>query len=155
MRCGYTVVPKELIAVTRDGREVQLNGLWNRRQCTKYNGASYITQCGAAAIYTPEGKAQVIDTINYYKENASMMRSGLETAGFTVYGGIDAPYIWLKTPCGMGSWEFFDRLLHEVNVVGTPGVGFGPSGEGYFRLTAFGQHDATAEAMERIRNWKL
>lgn len=155
VRCGYTVVPKELIAVTRDGREVQLNGLWNRRQCTKFNGASYITQCGAAAIYTPEGKAQVIDTINYYKENASMMRSGLEAAGFTVYGGIDAPYIWLKTPCGMGSWEFFDRLLHEVNVVGTPGVGFGPSGEGYFRLTAFGQHDATAEAMERIRNWKL
>ena len=155
VRCGYTVVPKEVIATTADGREVQLNGLWNRRQCTKFNGASYITQRGAAAIYTPEGRAQVLETIGYYKENAAMMRSGLEVAGFTVYGGVDAPYIWLKTPDGMGSWEFFDRLLHEVNVVGTPGVGFGPSGEGYFRLTAFGRHEATAEAMERIRNWKL
>ena len=155
VRCGYTVVPKEVIATTADGREVQLNGLWNRRQCTKFNGASYITQRGAAAIYTPEGRAQVLETIGYYKENAAMMRSGLEAAGFTVYGGVDAPYIWLKTPDGMGSWEFFDRLLHEVNVVGTPGVGFGPSGEGYFRLTAFGRHEATAEAMERIRNWKL
>lgn len=155
VRCGYTVVPKEVIATTADGREVQLNGLWNRRQCTKFNGASYITQRGAAAIYTPEGRAQVLETIGYYKENAAMMRSGLEAAGFTVYGGVDAPYIWLKTPDGMGSWEFFDRLLHEVNIVGTPGVGFGPSGEGYFRLTAFGRHEATAEAMERIRNWKL
>lgn len=155
VRCGYTVVPKEVIATTADGREVQLNGLWNRRQCTKFNGASYITQRGAAAIYTPEGRAQVLETIGYYKENAAMMRLGLETAGFTVYGGVDAPYIWLKTPDGMGSWEFFDRLLHEVNIVGTPGVGFGPSGEGYFRLTAFGRHEATAEAMERIRNWKL
>ncbi len=155
VRCGYTVVPKEVVATTADGQQVQLNGLWNRRQCTKFNGASYITQRGAAAIYTPEGRAQVIETINYYKENAKMMREGLEATGFTVYGGIDAPYIWLKTPDGMGSWEFFDRLLHDVNVVGTPGVGFGPSGEGYFRLTAFGQHEATAEAMERIRKWQL
>ncbi len=155
VRCGYTVVPKEVVAMTADGREVQLNGLWNRRQCTKFNGASYITQRGAAAIYTPEGKNQVMETINYYKENACMMRAGLEAAGFTVYGGVDAPYIWLKTPGGMGSWEFFDRLLNEVSVVGTPGVGFGPSGEGYFRLTAFGGHEATAEAMERIRNWQL
>lgn len=155
VRCGYTVVPKEVTAATADGTRVQLNGLWNRRQCTKFNGASYITQRGAAAIYTPEGRSQVIETINYYKENARVMRSGLEAVGFTVYGGIDAPYIWLKTPDGIGSWEFFDRLLNEVNVVGTPGVGFGPSGEGYFRLTAFGGHEATAEAMERIRNWQL
>ena len=155
VRCGYTVVPKEVTAATADGTRVQLNGLWNRRQCTKFNGASYITQRGAAAIYTPEGRSQVIETINYYKENARVMRSGLEAVGFTVYGGVDAPYIWLKTPDGIGSWEFFDRLLNEVNVVGTPGVGFGPSGEGYFRLTAFGGHEATAEAMERIRNWQL
>ncbi len=155
VRCGYTVVPKEVTAAAADGTRIQLNGLWNRRQCTKFNGASYITQRGAAAIYTPEGHAQVVETINYYKENARMMRGGLEAAGFTVYGGVDAPYIWLKTPDGIGSWEFFDRLLNEVNVVGTPGVGFGPSGEGYFRLTAFGGHEATAEAMERIRKWQL
>ena len=155
VRCGYTVVPKEVTAAAADGTRIQLNGLWNRRQCTKFNGASYITQRGAAAIYTPEGHAQVVETINYYKENARMMRGGLEAAGFTVYGGVDAPYIWLKTPDGIGSWEFFDRLLNEVNVVGTPGVGFGPSGEGYFRLTAFGGHEVTAEAMERIRKWQL
>ena len=155
VRCGYTVVPMEVTATTADGRQVQLNGLWNRRQCTKFNGASYITQRGTAAIYTPEGRSQVIETINYYKENARMMKAGLEATGFTVYGGVDAPYIWLKTPDGIGSWEFFDRLLGEVNVVGTPGVGFGPSGEGYFRLTAFGRHEDTAEAMERIRNWQL
>ena len=156
VRCGYTVVPKEVTAFKLDGEErVPLNPLWNRRQCTKFNGTSYITQRGAEAIYTPEGKKQVKATIDYYMENARIMREGLQTAGFTVYGGVNAPapYIWLKTPDGMGSWRFFEQLLYEVNVVGTPGVGFGPSGEGYLRLTAFGQREDCVEAMRRIKTW--
>lgn len=153
VRCGYTVVPKELTAATLDGERVSVNKLWNRRQCTKFNGTSYITQRGAEAIYTAEGKAQVKATIDYYMENARIMREGLQSAGFKVYGGVNAPYIWLKTPDNTGSWRFFEQLLYEVNVVGTPGVGFGPSGEGYLRLTAFGEREDCIEAMRRIRMW--
>ncbi|MCD8318646.1 MAG: LL-diaminopimelate aminotransferase [Paraprevotella sp.] len=154
VRCGYTVVPKELTAATLDSDErVPLNRLWNRRQCTKFNGTSYITQRGAEAIYTPEGKAQVKATIDYYMENARIMREGLSAAGFKVYGGVNAPYIWMKTPDGIDSWRFFDQLLYEVNVVGTPGVEFGPSGEGYLRLTAFGQRKDCEAAMARIEKW--
>lgn len=152
VRCGYVVVPKELKGYTESGSEVLLNKLWNRRQCTKFNGASYITQRGAEAIYTEEGRRQINENISYYQENAKIIRSGLEEAGFTVYGGVNAPYIWLKLPDGVKSWDFFDKLLNEVAVVGTPGVGFGPSGEGYFRLTAFGSRENTKEAMERIKN---
>lgn len=151
VRCGYTVVPEKVTARTEDGRRVALNPLWNRRQCTKFNGTSYITQRGAEAIYTPEGRRQVEETIAYYKENARIMREGFREAGLTVYGGVNSPYLWLKAPEGMTSWEFFDHLLHEMNVVGTPGSGFGPSGEGYLRLTAFGQREDCLEAMERIR----
>ena len=153
VRCGYTVVPKELTAATLDGERVSVNKLWNRRQCTKFNGTSYITQRGAEAIYTAEGKAQVKATIDYYMENARIMREGLQSAGFKVYGGVNAPYIWLKTPDNTGSWRFFEQLLYEVNIVGTPGVGFGPSGEGYLRLTAFGEREDCIEAMRRIRMW--
>lgn len=153
VRCGYTIVPKEVMAVTESGGRVPLNHLWNRRQCTKFNGTSYITQRGAEAIYTSEGRQQIQETIRYYMENARIMRQGLQAAGFQVYGGVNAPYIWLKTPEGTTSWQFFDRLLHEVHIVGTPGVGFGPSGEGYFRLTAFGQREDTLRAMERIARW--
>ena len=153
MRCGYTVVPKELTAATLGGERIPLNKLWNRRQCTKFNGTSYITQRGAEAIYTPEGKRQIKETIDYYMNNARTMKEGLETAGLKVYGGVNAPYIWLKTPNGVGSWKFFEQMLYEANVVGTPGVGFGPSGEGYIRLTAFGKYEDCVEAMRRIRNW--
>ncbi len=152
VRCGYVVVPKELKGYTESGKEVFLNKLWNRRQCTKFNGASYITQRGAEAIYTEEGRKQINENINYYQENAKIIREGLKEAGFTVYGGVNAPYIWIKLPDGVKSWDFFDRLLNEVAVVGTPGVGFGPNGEGYFRLTAFGSRENTKEAMERIKN---
>ena len=145
-RCAYTVVPMEL---ERDG--VKLNALWNRRQCTKFNGVPYVIQRGAAAVYTEEGQRQIKETIAYYQENARVIREGLTEAGLTCFGGVNAPYIWLKTPDGMGSWEFFDKLLKEANVVTTPGAGFGPSGEGYIRLTAFGDADATKEAVARIR----
>ena len=145
-RCSYTVVPMEL---ERDG--AKLNALWNRRQCTKFNGVPYVIQRGAAAVYTEEGQRQIKETIAYYQENARVIREGLTEAGLTCFGGVNAPYIWLKTPDGMGSWEFFDKLLKEANVVTTPGAGFGPSGEGYIRLTAFGDADATKEAVARIR----
>lgn len=145
-RCAYTVVPMEL---ERDG--AKLNSLWNRRQCTKFNGVPYVIQRGAAAIYTEEGKAQIRENIAYYQNNAKVILEGLTEAGLTCYGGVNAPYIWLKTPDGVGSWEFFDRILQEANVVTTPGAGFGPSGEGYIRLTAFGDADATREAVERIK----
>ena len=145
-RCGYTVVPKEL---ERDGQS--LNAMWNRRQCTKFNGASYIIQRGAAAIYTEEGERQIEETLAYYRNNAREIKEGLEAVGFTVYGAVNSPYIWCKTPEGVGSWEFFDKLLTEANIITTPGAGFGPSGEGYVRLTAFGDADATVEAMERIK----
>ncbi len=153
VRCGYTVVPKELTAATIEGERVPLNQLWNRRQCTKFNGTSYITQRGAEAIYTPEGREQIKANIDYYMQNARTMKESLEAAGLKVYGGVNAPYIWLKTPDGIGSWRFFEQMLYEANVVGTPGVGFGPSGEGYLRLTAFGSHEDCVEAMRRIRNW--
>ena len=152
VRCGYVVIPKELKGKTKSGEEVSLNKLWNRRTCTKFNGTPYITQRAAEATYTEEGKKQIKENINYYLENARIIREGLEKAGFKVYGGINSPYIWLKIPEGMSSWEFFDKLLEEANVVGTPGSGFGPHGEGYFRLTAFNTKENTIEAIERIKN---
>lgn len=153
VRCGFTIVPNELTALSDKGEEIQLNPLWNRRQCTKFNGVSYITQRGAEATYTPEGKKQIEETIQYYMANAKLMRETLASVGLEVYGGENAPYIWLKTPDNLSSWEFFEKLLHEVHIVGTPGAGFGPSGEGYFRLTAFGNHEDCKKAMERIKNW--
>ena len=150
VRCGYTIVPKEVTAATKDGRRVALNPLWNRRQCTKFNGTSYIQHRAAEAIYTPEGKAQVRATIDYYMANARLMRESLTKMGYEVYGGVNAPYIWLRCPNGMTSWQFFDFLLQGPHIVGTPGVGFGPSGEGYFRLTAFGRREDCEEAMRRL-----
>lgn len=152
LRCGYTVVPKELTARTADGTRVALNPLWNRRQCTKFNGTAYIVQRAAEAIYTPEGKAQVRETIDYYMGNAHLMRRALTEAGFQVYGGTDAPYLWLRTPDGTATWDFFGQLLDRINVVSTPGVGFGPAGEGYVRLTAFGRREDCEEAMRRLRS---
>lgn len=146
VRLGYTVVPKDLI---RGG--VALHSLWARRHGTKYNGAPYIVQRAGEAVYSPEGKKQLADQVAYYMKNAAYIRQGLSDAGYTVYGGVNAPYIWLKAPNGMTSWEFFDYLLETANIVGTPGSGFGPSGETYFRLTAFGQYENTVEAIERIR----
>ena len=151
MRCGYTVVPEEVTASDIDGRRIALNPLWNRRQCTKFNGASYVTQRGAEAVYSPEGRKQVRDTIDYYMENARLMREALAAAGQRVYGGVNAPYLWWKTPQGLSSWKFFEKLLYEAQVVCTPGVGFGPSGEGFVRLTAFGRREDCLEAMRRIR----
>ena len=155
LRCGYMVIPEEVKGYTKDGKEVQLKKLWNRRTCTKFNGASYIIQRAAEAIYTEEGKKQIKENINYYLENARIIKDSLKDTGFNVYGGDNAPYIWLRVPQNMTSWEFFDKLLEEVNVVGTPGSGFGPSGEGYFRLTAFATRENTIEAMGRIKNWKI
>ena len=132
-----------------------LHRLWNRRQCTKFNGTSYITQRGAEAVYSPEGRKQVRETIDYYMGNAQLMCDTLRRAGFNVYGGVNSPYLWVKTPDGIGSWEFFDRLLRDVHVVGTPGVGFGPSGEGYLRFTSFGSREDCREAMDRIAAWKV
>jgi len=151
VRCGYTVVPKALKATDADGNKVSLNRLWNRRQCTKFNGASYISQRGAAAIYTPEGRRQATDAVEYYMENARVLREGLIEACFEVFGGVDAPYVWIKTPGEMTSWEFFDLLLEKANVAGTPGSGFCPAGEGYFRLTAFNTHENTVRAIGRIK----
>lgn len=151
VRCGYTVVPKELTAATLEGDRIPLNRLWNRRQCTKFNGTSYITQRAAEAVYSAEGKIQIKETIDYYMTNAQIMKEGLEAAGLKVYGGVNAPYLWVKTPNGLSSWRFFEQMLYEANVVGTPGVGFGPSGEGYIRLTAFGERNDCIEAMRRIK----
>lgn len=145
-RCAYTVVPKQL---QRGG--ASLNAMWNRRQCTKFNGVPYVTQRGAEAVYSAEGKAQVKENLAYYQRNAAVIFNGLKNAGLTVSGGVNSPYIWCKTPDGLSSWEFFDRLLEHANVVTTPGAGFGPSGEGYIRLTAFGAAEATEEAVERIK----
>ena len=144
-RCGYTVVPKELVR-----QNVSLNQMWARRQSTKFNGTAYVIQRGAEAVYTAAGQAQVKANIAYYLENAATIRSGLAGAGLTVYGGENAPYIWCKTPAGLDSWSFFDQLLQKAHVVTTPGAGFGPNGEGYIRLTAFGDKDATAQAVARI-----
>lgn len=154
IRCGCTVVPKDLVVKVSDGTEVHLNNLWNRRQCTKFNGTSYITQRAAEAIYSPEGKKQIRETINYYMSNAKFMRESLNALGYQTFGGENAPYIWLKTPDGISSWEFFDMILHELSIVTTPGVGFGPSGEGYIRLTAFGNKQQTEEAIHRFQQWK-
>ena len=155
VRCGYTVVPKELTAATLEGERIPLNRMWNRRQCTKFNGTSYITQRGAEAIYTPEGKKQVKAIIQYYMANARIMKETLESTGLKVFGGENAPYLWVKAPGEVSSWKFFEQMLYEANVVGTPGVGFGPSGEGYIRLTAFGERADCEEAMKRIRKWLL
>ena len=132
-----------------------LNQIWDRRQCTKFNGTSYISQRAAEAIYTPEGRKQVKEIINYYMENADIMRDSLTRLGYKVFGGVDAPYIWVKTPDGIDSWKFFEQLLYGASVVCTPGVGFGPSGEGYIRLTAFGDREDCREAMKRIAEWTL
>lgn len=150
-RCAYTVVPKEVMVYDSNGKAHSLNSLWLRRQTTKFNGVSYPVQAGAAAVFSEEGKKQVKETINYYMENARIIREGLEKAGYKVFGGINAPYIWLKTPDNMGSWDFFDKLLKDAHVVGTPGAGFGASGEGYFRLSAFGTRENTERAIERIK----
>ncbi|MGE5663404.1 MAG: LL-diaminopimelate aminotransferase [Deltaproteobacteria bacterium] len=151
VRCALTVVPEELAAKTRAGGTVPLNPLWNRRQTTKFNGVSYPVQRAAAAVYTDAGWKQTKAVIDYYMENARVIREGLAAAGLAVYGGVNAPYIWLRTPGGLSSWDFFDKLLTECHVVGTPGSGFGPAGEGYFRLSAFGNRDDVAEALGRIR----
>jgi LL-diaminopimelate aminotransferase len=144
------VVPKSLKAQAQDGSEVELWKLWNRRQSTKFNGVSYIVQRGAEAVYSPEGQAQVQALIQFYLANATIIREQLSTAGLTVYGGINAPYVWVKTPQGLSSWDFFDQLLEKVNVVGTPGSGFGAAGEGYFRISAFNSRENVEEAMGRI-----
>lgn len=154
-RCGYTIVPKTVTGRAADGSRVPFNKLWNRRHTTKFNGTAYIVQCGAAAIYTEEGKKQVKELVSYYMENARIIREGLKAVGIKAYGGVNAPYIWLKTPDNMSSWDFFDKLLHEVNIVGTPGAGFGPCGEGYFRLTAFGSRENTERAVARFAKLKF
>jgi len=152
VRCGYTVIPKELTAATLNGERVDLNHLWDRRQSTKFNGTSYISQRAAEAIYTPEGKKQIKATIDYYMGNAKIMYDELTRMGYKVYGGKNAPYLWVKTPGSISSWKFFEQLLYGSAVVCTPGVGFGPSGEGYIRFTAFGDRDDCKEAMQRIAN---
>jgi len=149
-RCGYTVVPKQLMGTAANGEKVSLNKLWNRRQCTKFNGTSYVVQRAAEATYTPEGKEQVKSLIDFYTENARIIREGLTKAGYTIFGGVNAPYVWAKAPVGMGSWEYFDYLLKEKNIVTTPGAGFGASGEGYVRFSAFGSKENTIEAMKRL-----
>jgi LL-diaminopimelate aminotransferase len=154
VRCGYTIIPKELTASTLDGeRRIELNQIWDRRQATKFNGTSYISQRAAEAVFTPEGHEQIRSTIDYYMENGRLMRETLIKLGFKVYGGENAPYLWVATPNGMESWKFFDQLLYSCGVVCTPGVGFGPSGEGYFRLTAFGNREDVEEALQRITEW--
>ena len=149
IRCAYTVIPKEII-VKMENRKILLNKLWNRRQCTKFNGVSYVTQRGAEAIYSEEGEKEIQENICYYKENAKIIRDGLAKAGIMAYGGINAPYVWLKIPNEMSSWEYFEVLLDKYNIIGTPGVGFGPGGEGFIRLTAFGDREKTKKAMERL-----
>jgi LL-diaminopimelate aminotransferase len=153
VRCGYTIIPKELNGFTMTGNKVSLNSLWSRRQSTKFNGTSYITQRGAEAIYTPKGAEQVKENIDYYMINAQVLRKGLLESGIEVFGGENAPYIWMKTPDNTPSWKFFEQVLFNVQIVGTPGVGFGPSGEGYFRFTAFGTRENTEEALERLKKW--
>ncbi|MBR1663798.1 MAG: LL-diaminopimelate aminotransferase [Ruminococcus sp.] len=155
MRCGYTVVPEELTAKASDGTEVSLKQLWNRREGSKFNGVSYPVQCAAAAVFTPEGQEQIKVNISYYQQNAKTIASALDELGIKYTGGKNSPYIWLKCPNGLGSWEFFDLLLEKANVVGTPGAGFGKNGEGWFRLTSFGDKDRTVEAMERIKALKF
>jgi len=154
-RCAITVVPRGLMGKAANGEEIEIWGLWNRRQCTKFNGVSYIVQRGAEAVYSPEGQGQVKALVAFYMENASIIRSALKEAGLEVYGGEQAPYVWIKTPNGLDSWQFFDKLLQGANVVGTPGSGFGAAGEGYFRLSAFNSRANVEEAITRIRKLLL
>jgi len=149
-RCAFTVVPKELKAYKANGEVADVNAIWNRRHCTKFNGVSYVTQVGAAAVYSDEGKKQIKETIAMYMNNAAVIRKSLTELGYAVYGGVNAPYVWFKAPNDMGSWEFFDVLLNKANIVGTPGAGFGASGEGYFRLSAFNDPSVVEEAMARF-----
>jgi LL-diaminopimelate aminotransferase len=151
VRCAYTVVPKALHGTTADGERVSIRDLWSRRQATKFNEVPYIVQRGAAAVFSPEGAAETAEQVAYYMENARRLREGLASAHFRVFGGVHAPYIWLRTPEGVTSWEFFDQLLQQTHVVGTPGSGFGPAGEGYFRISAFNSHENVDEAIARIR----
>ncbi len=151
VRCAFMVVPKELVGRTASGATVSLNAMWARRHTTKFNGASYVVQRGAAAVYAPEGLAQTGAQVAFYMENARLLREGLTAAGFHVHGGVHAPYLWMETPGGGGSWDFFDRLLREAHLVGTPGAGFGPSGEGFFRLSAFNSRANVEEAIARVR----
>jgi LL-diaminopimelate aminotransferase len=151
-RCAFTVIPKELIAYDKNGKEYPVKPLWNRRQSTKFNGVSYPVQKAAASIYSEEGKKEVAEVIAYYLENARIMKDSLSSIGYEVFGGENAPYIWLRTKNEMSSWDFFDKVLIEANVVGTPGSGFGPAGEGYFRFSAFADRESVLEAMERIKN---
>ena len=153
VRCAYVVIPKTVKGYDENGNSEDLNSMWNRRVCTKFNGVSYIVQRAAEAIYTKEGMKEVKDNINYYKENAKIILETLKECGIKAYGGKNSPYIWLKVPNSVKSWDFFDTLLEKVNIVGTPGEGFGPSGEGYFRLTAFNTKENTIEAMERLKNF--
>lgn len=150
MRCGYTVVPHELMAKASDGTEVSLAQLWGRREGSKFNGVSYPVQCAAAAVFTPEGQEQIKENIRYYQHNAKVISAAFDEIGIKYTGGKNSPYIWFKCPDGMGSWEFFDFLLENANVVGTPGEGFGKNGEGWFRMTAFGSRENTVEAMARL-----
>ena len=154
VRCAYVVVPKTVFGYTKNGEKVSLNKLWNRRTTTKFNGVSYVVQRAAEATYSEEGRKQILENIKYYQDNAQIIKEGLQEAGFEAFGGVNSPYIWLKTPNNMKSWDFFDKLLEEANVVGTPGSGFGPSGEGYFRLTAFGTQENSIEAIKRIKEIK-
>lgn len=154
IRCAYTVAPKTVFGKDTKGNKVSLNKLWNRRTTTKFNGASYIVQRAAEATYSEEGRKQILENIKYYQENAKIIKEGLKEAGYEVFGGVNSPYVWLKTPNNLSSWDFFDELLEKANVVGTPGSGFGPSGEGYFRLTAFGTKENSIEAIKRIKEMK-
>ncbi len=155
LRLGYTVVPKSLCEVGPDGSKVPLHSLWLRRQSTKFNGASYVIQRGAEALYSEEGSRQVKETVDYYMRNSHLLLEGVRGAGLQAFGGENSPYVWIKTPDGMDSWQFFDRMLSDLHIAGTPGVGFGPSGEGYFRLTAFNTYENTLKAVQRIKDWQL
>jgi LL-diaminopimelate aminotransferase len=151
VRCAFIVVPEELRGTDAQGAPVPIRALWSRRHSTKFNGASYPVQVGAAAVYTAQGQSEVQASIDYYLANATIIRDGLSALGLRVFGGVNAPYVWIRTPAGVGSWEFFDRLLSEAHVVGTPGAGFGAEGEGYLRLSAFGKREQVEEAVQRIR----
>jgi LL-diaminopimelate aminotransferase len=151
VRCAFTIVPKELKAYKSDGGSCEVNPIWARRHCTKFNGVSYISQAGAAAVYSAKGKKQIRQTIKLYMANAGLIRESLAEMGYKVYGGVNAPYVWLKTSDGIGSWDFFDRVLEKAHVVGTPGVGFGAAGEGYLRLSAFNRPENVKEAMKRFK----
>jgi len=155
MRCAFTVVPKELEGTTRTGEKVSIHKLWNRRHTTKFNGVSYVTQRGAEAVYTEQGQAEVKALVKFYLENAKLVREGIGKLGLDVFGGENAPYVWLKTPGKLTSWEFFDKLLNEAHVVGTPGSGFGAAGEGYFRISAFNSRENVEEALRRMTQMKF